>query len=240
MLGTWPASSARAQLDDRKYEGLFEIDAEAKDGHAPEDCEKAVYAELDKIAKDGAPEDELQAAKNRFLTTTYRQLDEQLLHDVPLRHRRRARRLAARRTRSPRRSQTVSSTDLQRVVKKYFTEENRAVAVYTRKGGGSSPRIRSLASLPAESKAHGEAGADAYRGVQRPGAAPADADAHGVQMGSPGAGEHEAWPRLREVARSRRGSPSWTRAQEMNRRLPMTPTSFRAPALARSARAARR
>ena len=150
VLGSGPASNARAQLDDRKYEGMFEVDAEAKDGHTPEECEKAVYAELEKIGKDGVPEDELQAAKNRFLTTTYRQLDGNFF--LMLRYGVADARgdwhladgLATQ-------VQGVNSADLQRVVKKYFAKENRAVAVYTRKGGGE-PEDPVVASLPAEAK----------------------------------------------------------------------------------------
>ena len=47
--------------------------------------------------------------------------------------------------------QGVSSADLQRIVKKYFTKENRAVAIYTRKGG-SEPEDPVVAALPAEAK----------------------------------------------------------------------------------------
>ena len=150
VLGTGPASSARAQLDDRKYEGLFEIDSEAKEGHAPEECEKAVYAELDRIAKDGVPEDELQAAKNRFLTTTYRQLDGNfpLMLRYGVADARGDWKLADQIAPAV---QGVSSADLQRIVKKYFTKENRAVAIYTRKGG-SEPEDPALAALPAEAK----------------------------------------------------------------------------------------
>jgi len=150
VLGTGPASSARAQLDDRKYEGLFEIDSEAKEGHAPEECEKAVYAELDRIAKDGVPEDELQAAKNRFLTTTYRQLDGNfpLMLRYGVADARGDWKLADQIAPAV---QGVSSADLQRIVKKYFTKENRAVAIYTRKGG-SEPEDPVVAALPAEAK----------------------------------------------------------------------------------------
>jgi len=50
--------------------------------------------------------------------------------------------------------QAVTPADLQRVAKKYFTKENRAVAVYTRKpgtGGGDEDPL--LAGLDAQSKA---------------------------------------------------------------------------------------
>ena len=150
VLGSGPASRATAQLDDRKYEGLFEIDAECKDGHAPDDVEHAVYAELDKIAKDGVPEDELLAAKNRFLTSTYRQLDGNffLMLRYGVADARGGWQLADVLSGEV---QQVSSADLQRVVRKYFTRENRAVATYTRKAG-SEPEDPVLAGLPAESK----------------------------------------------------------------------------------------
>ena len=150
VLGSGPASRATAQLDDRKYEGLFEIDAECKDGHAPDDVEHAVYTELERIAKDGVPEDELLAAKNRFLTSTYRQLDGNffLMLRYGVADARGGWRLADVLSGEV---LNTSSADVQRVVKKYFTRENRAVATYTRKAG-SEPEDPVLAGLPAESK----------------------------------------------------------------------------------------
>ena len=150
VLGDGPATRASAQLDDRKYEGLFAIDAECKEGKTPEDAERAVYAELERIAKDGVPEDELLAAKNRFLTTTYRQLDGNFF--MMLRYGvadgRGDWRLADRLSDDV---QKVSAADLQRITTRYFTRENRAVAVYTRKGG-SEPEDPALAALAPEAK----------------------------------------------------------------------------------------
>ena len=150
VLGDGPATRASAQLDDRKYEGLFAIDAECKEGKTPEDAERAVYAQLERIAKDGVPEDELLAAKNRFLTTTYRQLDGNFF--MMLRYGvadgRGDWRLADRLSDDV---QKVSAADLQRITTRYFTRENRAVAVYTRKGG-SEPEDPALAALAPEAK----------------------------------------------------------------------------------------
>jgi len=150
VLGDGPATRARARLDDRKYEGMFEVDAEAREGRAPEDCERAIHAELDRIARDGVPADELQAAKNRFLTTTYRQLDGNffLMIRYGFADGRGDWRLA---DEMADRVQQVQSADVQRVVKQYFTKENRAVAVYTRKGG-AEPEDPVVASLPPEAK----------------------------------------------------------------------------------------
>ena len=150
VLGAGPATRASARLDDRKYEGLFAIEAECKDGHTPEESEQAVYAELEKLSKAGIPEDELQAAKNRFLTTTYRQLDGNFFQML---------RYGVADARGDwhladdlsNQVQQVNAADVQRIVKKYFTKENRAVATYTRKAG-SEPEDPVLASLPAEAK----------------------------------------------------------------------------------------
>lgn len=150
VLGDGPATRASARLDDRKYEGLFAIEGECKEGKSPDEVERAVYAQLDRIAKDGVPEDELQAAKNRFLTTTYRQLDGNffLMLRYGVADARGDWRLADRLSDDV---QKVSAADLQRVTKKYFTRENRAVATYTRKAG-SEPEDPVIAALPPEAK----------------------------------------------------------------------------------------
>ena len=48
-------------------------------------------------------------------------------------------------------AQAVSPADLQRVATTYFTKENRAVAIWTRKGG-SGPEDPALAALPDQAK----------------------------------------------------------------------------------------
>ena len=49
-----------------------------------------------------------------------------------------------------RETQQVTAADVQRVAKEYFTKENRAVAIWTRKGGAEvDPE---LAALPAEAR----------------------------------------------------------------------------------------
>src|SRR5262245_39130760 len=65
------ATSAGANNDARKYEGVFEIEAEAKEGHTPEELEKAVDAEIEKLRKEPVGADELQSVKNRYLASTY-------------------------------------------------------------------------------------------------------------------------------------------------------------------------
>ncbi len=150
VLGDGPATSVSARADGRKYEGLFEIDGEAKDGHTPEQVEAAVYAELDKLAKDPVTDTELQGVKNRYLTASYRSLDSNYF--LMMRYGRSEATGSWRDADAIDRAvQQVTAVDVQRVAKTYFTKENRAVAVWTRKGGGE-PEDPALAALPAQAK----------------------------------------------------------------------------------------
>jgi predicted Zn-dependent peptidase len=144
------ATSASANNDARKYEGVFEIQAEAKEGHTPEELERAVDKELDKLRKEPVPADELQSVKNRYLAGAYRQLTSNF--SVMIRYG------VADGTAEWRMAdriddavQTIAPADIQRVANQYFNKENRAVAIWTRKAG-SAPEDPALAGLPASAK----------------------------------------------------------------------------------------
>ena len=143
------ASSARAQSDNRKYEGFFEISADCKDGRSPEEVERAVQAQIEKLRKDPVPDEELQRVKNRYLAAAYRQLGSPFL--LLLRYA-----VADGRgnwrdaDRIDREVQAVTAADVQRVATRYLTRENSAVAMWTRKGGPEDP---ALAALPVEARA---------------------------------------------------------------------------------------
>ncbi len=144
------ATSASANNEPRKYEGVFELNAEAKEGHTPQELEQAVDAELDKLKKTAVPAEELQSVKNRYLASAYRQLTSNFL--VMIRYG------VAEGTANWRMAdqlddavQAVTAADVQRVADSYFTKENRAVAIWTRKGG-APPEDPALAALPAESR----------------------------------------------------------------------------------------
>jgi predicted Zn-dependent peptidase len=144
------ATSASATCEPRKYEGLFEVRAEAKEGHTPEELEKAVDAELDRLKQTAVPAEELQSVKNRYLASAYRQLTSNF--SVMIRYGvaegtadwRMADQLDAA-------VQLVTADDVKRVAGTYFTKENRAVAIWTRKGG-AAPEDPAVAALPAESR----------------------------------------------------------------------------------------
>jgi len=144
------ATNARASNEPRKYEGLFEIRAEATEGHTPEELERAIDAEIERIKREPVPAQELQSVKNRYLTSAYRQLGTNFF--VMIRYG------LAEGTAEWRMAdqldeevQAVSAADVRRVAETYFTKENRAVAIWTRKGG-TAPEDPALAALPAEAK----------------------------------------------------------------------------------------
>ncbi len=144
------ATSASADNEPRKYEGVFEIEAEAKEGHTPEELEKAVDVELERLKQEPVPADELQSVKNRYLASAYRQLTSNF--SVMIRYGyadgtadwRMADKLDEA-------VQAVTAAKVQRVASTYFTKENRAVAIWTRTGGGA-PEDPALAALPADAK----------------------------------------------------------------------------------------
>ena len=74
VLGQEVANEAYGQQDSRKWAGLFNISAEAKDGKTPEQVEQAIYAELEKLKNEPVPAEELQKVKNQFSAGEYRKL----------------------------------------------------------------------------------------------------------------------------------------------------------------------
>jgi predicted Zn-dependent peptidase len=113
----------------RKYPGLFAIYAEPARGHTAEECEKAVYAEIEKLKTEPVSAEELQKAKIRSRADVISQLDSNPA-------------LAARLTfyevltgdwrnlfRQFDKINQVNAQDVQRVAKEYFVTKNRTVGV---------------------------------------------------------------------------------------------------------------
>ena len=94
--------------------------------------EQAIYAELERLKTEPVPEEELQKVKNMFAAYEYRKLQSnmsiliQLLFYDGLGDWRYI-------NESGEEHQAVTAEDIQRVANKYFTEETRNVAIYTRK-----------------------------------------------------------------------------------------------------------
>lgn len=134
VLGSKVATDTQAAAGPRKWAGTFGISGEAREGHTPEEVEQAIYAEMEKLKNAEVPEAELQKVKNNFAAAEYRRLTSnmsilmQLIFTDGYGDWREI-------NEAGRKHQAVTAADLQRVVKKYFTKENRNVAIYTRKPG---------------------------------------------------------------------------------------------------------
>ena len=136
VLGKQCATEVQAYPNTRKWAGSFELAAEVKDGHTPDEVEQAIYAELDKLKSEEVPPQELQKVKNNFAAFEYRRLVSnmsilmQLIQNDGLGDWREINNAGAK-------HQAVTAADVRRVTAKYFTRERRNVAIYTRKPGAS-------------------------------------------------------------------------------------------------------
>jgi predicted Zn-dependent peptidase len=141
VLGSGVATDTYAAQGDQKWAGLFNAGGEARDGHKPEEVEQGIYAALEKLKQGEVPAEELQKVKNNFAAADYRRLSSnmpilyQLLRYEGAGDWREINNAGAR-------LQAVTAADVKRVANKYFTKENRTVAIYTRKGAsnGAEPQ----------------------------------------------------------------------------------------------------
>jgi predicted Zn-dependent peptidase len=151
VLGAQVAASGNSHQETRRYSGFFEISAEAKEDHTPEEVERALHAEIEKLKKEPLAADELQSVKNRYLATSYRTLNSNF--QIMLRY------LVGEGfgdlrgfERLERDVQAVTAADVTAALNRYFTKENRAVAIWTR-AQGAEREDPALASLPPQAKA---------------------------------------------------------------------------------------
>ena len=134
VLGSGVATEAYATQGSQKLGGYFNSGGEAKDGHKPEEVEQGVYENIEKLKQQEVPPEELQKVKNNFAAAEYRRLSSnfsilmQLIqnegegdwHEI---------------NDAGPKIRAVTAADVKRVANKYFTRENRSVAIYTRKPG---------------------------------------------------------------------------------------------------------
>jgi predicted Zn-dependent peptidase len=134
VLGSKVATDTSASPDHRKWAGTFGISGEAAEGHTPEEVERAIYEEIDRLKKEDVPPEELQKVKNNFAAYEYRRLTSnmsilmQLIFNDGLGDWNEINEAGPK-------QQAVTAADIRRVANKYLTKENRNVAIYTRKGG---------------------------------------------------------------------------------------------------------
>ena len=126
------ATNASGGQSGFKFEGMFEVRGAAREGHTPEEVEQAIYAELERLKTEPVGERELQKVKNQNAAGTFRDLrgNFQLMMQLLFRENNRGWETI---NTDPALYDAVTPDDIQRVADEYFTEENRAVAVYYRR-----------------------------------------------------------------------------------------------------------
>ncbi|MDY7107590.1 MAG: pitrilysin family protein [Planctomycetota bacterium] len=145
--GSKIASSVAAGQDSRKYAGAFAFTGAVKGDAAPEDLERAWYAQLQRLRDGTIPEDELQKVKNRITAETARRLqrNDRLYFELAIYEALDGWEYI---NEAPTKLMAVTAADVRRVAKTYFDKSNRCVAIYTRRPGGATPEKDPLADLP--------------------------------------------------------------------------------------------
>ncbi len=131
-----------------KFEGMFELRGTAAEGHAPEEVEQALYAEMERLKTEPVDERELQKVKNQNAASNFRQLQGNffLMYSMLMRE---AYRGWETLNTDPPLYDAVTADDIMRVAGTYFEPENRTVAIYYREESDEAPDPR-LAGLDPE------------------------------------------------------------------------------------------
>jgi zinc protease len=144
------AVNANANADLREDVGLFTLTAFAAKDKKPEDIEASLSAEVKKLQDTPVSAAELEKAKNQIVTTQLRQRETSLGKSQALGR-------AAVLLGDPNRVNTeldrlqaVTAADVQRVAKKYFTDNNRYVFYYLPES--ERPRNNPTGALTAPAK----------------------------------------------------------------------------------------
>jgi predicted Zn-dependent peptidase len=141
------ATSAMAFSRGLKLGGLFTIAATPVPGRHPADLEPKLYAEVEKIAKDGVTDEELQRFKNATQVGLYGRLETNTGIRETL-----AQFLAVGTVDDFRKVQqaiqSLTKEDVKRVAGQYLVKENRSVLITTRKAAASGPDDPELAAMP--------------------------------------------------------------------------------------------
>ncbi len=134
-----------------KFEGMFELRGTAAEGHAPEEVEQALYAEIERLKTEPVDPRELQKVKNQNAASTFRELQGNffLMYSLLMREAYRGWETI---NSDPRLYEAVTADDVMRVANTYFEPENRTVAIYYRKAS-DEPADPRLAGLDPEEQA---------------------------------------------------------------------------------------
>jgi len=143
------ATSASGGQAGFKFEGMFELRGTAKDGRTPEDVEQALNAEIERLMTEPVEPRELQKVKNQNAASNFRELRSNFFLMYSLLVRDSNRGWETINTDSPL-YEAVTADDIRRVANTYFAPENRAVAIYYRKGSDEPPDPRLTGLDPQE------------------------------------------------------------------------------------------
>ncbi|MCJ7777954.1 MAG: insulinase family protein [Sedimentisphaerales bacterium] len=123
------ASSAMQGLPGNKYPGLFLFYAVPAKDHTNQECQQAIYAEIERLKTEPVSSEELKKAKTRSRADLIRQLDsssglaaELTFYEVVTGDWRNL-------FKQLDKIEKVEASDIQRVAKEYFTSKNRTVGV---------------------------------------------------------------------------------------------------------------
>lgn len=126
------ALGVRGNHDAQKFGGTFTVLGTASQGKSPEEVEKALLLEVERIQKEGISEEELQKAKNQTIAGLYRGMGDNLGLAVALAQ---ADALSGYKDflQLPARTHAVTREDVQRAAQAYLTSEGRNTLIYLRK-----------------------------------------------------------------------------------------------------------
>ncbi len=124
------AAEASSAADAREDVSLFVLTAVLSEGKKPEDAEKSLLAEIKKLQDTAVSAAELEKAKNQIITEQLRQRETSNGKALALGEAAVLLGDPARVNTDLARLQAVTAADVQRVMKKYFTDTNRLVLYY--------------------------------------------------------------------------------------------------------------
>ena len=124
------AAEVNSSSESREDAGLFVLTAVLSEGKKVEDAEKSLLAEIKKLQDAPVSAAELEKAKNQIITNQLRQLETSNGKALALGEAAVLLGDPARVNTDLTRLQAVTAADIQRVMKKYFTDSNRLVLYY--------------------------------------------------------------------------------------------------------------
>ena len=107
----------------------------ASEGHTPKELEAALLSQLKLIQEKGITAKELQKAKNQLIASAVKDLETNDGKAIAIERAVAYQHDPSAVNRSVAKLQAVTAADVQRVMKKYFNDNNRVVIYYTDQGG---------------------------------------------------------------------------------------------------------